>query len=645
MSMQNKLMNTKEIPIIEIPELEVESESGELRWQCDDSKDVSINGDPTGVDEDRPTIDDSELDKLVGAAPAIGIELTGGFTITETYSYTDHRSMNLYDRIYFVGPDGQLGDTFAYPLTGDWWLWSRDRVTLSDDGLYHPTDDRIPLVMFNLPEIRRAEEVYVVPNERDVLALEGLGITATCSPTGTGRFRLSFIETILWKNVVLVPGSDVASRRTFARLARRLTSIRKRSMRRDASWRSDSAEQGYTVKMFGLPYGAELDGLANYIERKIQEQQDNPNPEEAVAVKLRNAVKDTKVWEPDYSEDYQPLVHSVRSFPGGASRQHEFLIDGILPVGGKMTFSAPAKWSKSWFAMQFGLALASGNCTFLGWEMGDPRRVLYMQVELQDSMVRRRMDILLERPPEGLDIERAQRNMFVPETRDWRPELSSDEGRRMLQAIIDRIEPDVLIIDPFSFAFPGMSENAAESMGEALSFLGELTTENQIAVVLIHHHGKNGSGARGSSVFEAWPDTDMQATLVEEDERETGSVALRLRCAPNDGPLYWRMPKPERMWFELMPEEWEPPKNKGGKQAMELDLKQVQTLCAQHTGGLGRGALEEAIRETMRIGQVSAKNAVRNALEAGLIVQDRPHGPYKAAPAPQRPKGIRRLPQ
>jgi hypothetical protein len=302
-------------------------------------------------------------------------------------------------------------------------------------------------------------------------------------------------------------------------------------------------------------------------------------------------------------------------------------------VAGKLAFSAPAKWGKSYFAMQFGLALASGWCEFLGWQFGEPRRVLYLQVELFDGMVRQRLDQLLATMPQDMSSERANLNFMIHEVSEVAPNLSTRAGRRMLQAVIDRCEPDVLIIDPLVFTFPELIENASDSMTEALRYLTDLALDNTMAVMLIHHHGKSGKGSRGSSVYEGWPDSDLQASFISEKNHSFSEISLRLRCAENKGPLYWRMPQGEDRWFVPMPEGWKPDQE-GGHQKLVVNTQKIAAICASNPDGLGYGKLIDAIRAEFKVGEDKAREIFREAKNALVIKQDGGKGSnWKVAPA------------
>ncbi|MBI1785566.1 AAA family ATPase, partial [Candidatus Sumerlaeota bacterium] len=306
-------------------------------------------------------------------------------------------------------------------------------------------------------------------------------------------------------------------------------------------------------------------------------------------------LEDLAAAAPEYQPEHPlPRVLSARDFIAAGRPHLEFHIEGLLPRGGKMTISAPAKFGKSFLAIELGLTLAAGNCEFLGWKFGSPVPVHYLQVEIMDALMEARLRKLLETMPEGIDPDRAADNFFVQEIAETTPDLMNADGRTLAEKVIQRMKPEILIVDPLAFAFPGLEENAAESMGAALRYLTELGARHKCGVILIHHHGNGGTGSRGSSVYEGWPDTDIQATYVDPEIRDVAKVTGRLRCAWGGGPWYWRMPTPDSLWFSPMPDDYEPEGKRGGRPKL-VTIELVELVLGNAGRAMRPGDLYDAI--------------------------------------------------
>ncbi|MBI3735293.1 AAA family ATPase [Candidatus Sumerlaeota bacterium] len=308
-------------------------------------------------------------------------------------------------------------------------------------------------------------------------------------------------------------------------------------------------------------------------------------------------------------------VLSARDFIAADRPPLVFHIQDVLPKGGKSTFSAPAKFGKSYLAMQLGLALASGNGEFLGWKFGPPARVLYFQGEIMDGLVEDRLKQLRDTMPEGMDRERALDNFFIQEIVHGAPNFQTRCDR--IKQIIEEYKPEIIIVDPLCFCFPGLEENSSEKMGEALYLLTEIGIQYECAIILIHHHGKTGHGSRGSSIFEAWPDSDLSA-----ERRGSEDVAIvtgRLRCAYGGGPWYWQMPTPDHPWFSSMPADYQP-RSKGGR-GRKGSVELVVSILRKVGQPMRPGELYAKYCEAADCKKPTAERATAEALKQGFIVK------------------------
>jgi hypothetical protein len=294
----------------------------------------------------------------------------------------------------------------------------------------------------------------------------------------------------------------------------------------------------------------------------------------------------------------------------------EFHISDLLPYRGKMTFSAYAKFGKSFWGIQNGFALASGNCTFLGHQFGPPCRVLYLQAEIDDSLLEDRLEGIVSSTPHWMDLENIDKNFFIQETCDKRPNLITPKGRKVAEELIQAIKPEVLILDPFSSLCPGLEENDAAKMSLALDYFSKLGNDHKCAIILIHHHGKAGH-SRGSSAFEGWPESDLQAEVYDEDAG-IAKISRRLRCAFNTGPVYWQTPSPSTPWFRPMPDDWQPDKKTRGPRKKVSD-KDVQLVIKGNGGNMRNTELVKGILEFRDVAEQTAQTAIKSAVASGSV--------------------------
>lgn len=111
--------------------------------------------------------------------------------IAAEYDYCDESGQLVYQTIRYDPkdfkqrqPDGKGG-----------WQWNLKGVRL---------------VLYHLPELlkRGSETVYVCEGEKDVLALESLGLLATCNPMGAGKWRDEYAESVRGRRLVVFTEND-----------------------------------------------------------------------------------------------------------------------------------------------------------------------------------------------------------------------------------------------------------------------------------------------------------------------------------------------------------------------------------------------------------------------------------------------------
>lgn len=65
-------------------------------------------------------------------------------------------------------------------------------------------------ILYNLPKVLKAEEVWIVEGEKDADNLNRLGFTATCNVGGAGKWMAGYTECLADKDIVLCPDNDEA---------------------------------------------------------------------------------------------------------------------------------------------------------------------------------------------------------------------------------------------------------------------------------------------------------------------------------------------------------------------------------------------------------------------------------------------------
>jgi len=110
--------------------------------------------------------------------------------IAATYNYKDEQGNLLYQVVRF----NPKGFSQRRPDGDNDWIWNLKDI---DPVLYH------------LPElIRSTNPVLIVEGEKDVENLKRMGFTATTSPMGAGKWKVSYNKYLKDKEVILIPDHD-----------------------------------------------------------------------------------------------------------------------------------------------------------------------------------------------------------------------------------------------------------------------------------------------------------------------------------------------------------------------------------------------------------------------------------------------------
>lgn len=113
--------------------------------------------------------------------------------IEKIYSYQSHLGVELYQALRMKPKSFRQ----RHKVGGDW-VWNMDGVER---------------VLFRLPKILAAQQVWIVEGEKDADNLVALGFEATCNVGGAGKWLDSYSETMESKDVVICGDNDDPGRK------------------------------------------------------------------------------------------------------------------------------------------------------------------------------------------------------------------------------------------------------------------------------------------------------------------------------------------------------------------------------------------------------------------------------------------------
>lgn len=168
----------------------------------------------------------------------------------------------------------------------------------------------------------------------------------------------------------------------------------------------------------------------------------------------------------------------------------QWLVEPLLGVGRLIAVYSPPKAGKSLIALEIAAAVATGR-PVLSQPAGEPRKVLYVDLENSRRDLRDRLDALGYKPADLGNLA----YLSFPSL----PALNSAAGGRELLALAIEHGAVLVIIDTVSRVISG-KENDADTFNELYYYALAPLKGRDIAVMRLDHAGKDLSkGQRGSS--------------------------------------------------------------------------------------------------------------------------------------------------
>jgi len=237
-----------------------------------------------------------------------------------------------------------------------------------------------------------------------------------------------------------------------------------------------------------------------------------------------------------------------------------------LVRGAVTVLVAPGGRAKSTWLLSCALACASGRDLLGAHVFGGPLRVLCVSTEDGQSEMALRLRAAMTH--HGLtDVDVA--GLFVIGAEGWGLPLLKAEGNRAvlnmlgvdaLAAELDRIDPDVLIIDPLINIMGGVNVNDNAAAALLMRHLASLAVTRRIAIALAHHASKGRDPASAESAMGAASFTNLAriALAIESlDEENAGKIGV----PPWDAKSVFRVigtkqnfapPNAQDRWFRIV---------------------------------------------------------------------------------------------
>lgn len=185
----------------------------------------------------------------------------------------------------------------------------------------------------------------------------------------------------------------------------------------------------------------------------------------------------------------------------------EPLVHGLLDLDTEAWLIGAPGSLKSFIALDLAGAVGRGGDAKGEWQgrKVEQRPVLYVAAEGQRGMVLRTRAWITENGAmDGVT--------FLP----YPVQVKSHDGQwEALVELSREIRPGLIVIDTQARVSVGLEENSATDMGVLIAAVGMLKRATGACVLVIHHTGRNGGDARGSSALDGAQDTELKVVRAE----------------------------------------------------------------------------------------------------------------------------------
>jgi putative DNA primase/helicase len=387
-----------------------------------------------------------------------------GTRIVATYPYQDETGCLRYEVVRVEpGRNGRKKSFFQRRPNGNGgWVNSLEGVR------------RIP---YRLPELLKAEYIHVVEGEKDVEALRAIGLQATtmtggaaasAGPDGakrTAEFAAFFKP---HQHAVIIPDNDDPGNGHAQRIAEAL------------------AGRAGSLKMLNLPGLGPKGDVSDFIGK---------DPDGA-AEELARLAEAAPEWQPTTVEtalNFEPPAYwkvldvaYVREWECASMSP---IVDGWLARGNLGFIAAQSQTGKTLFGLYLFRKLLHGGKLFGRYEITPVDRLGYFLLEDPD---RRAQDRILDTEHEFAESPLAPGRFFVHVTAGFT--LTDPRMFEWMERVIVTDKLDIVALDTYQKATPGISSFDDEKQGEVLHKLASLTRKLGITILVMDHFRKEGNG-------------------------------------------------------------------------------------------------------------------------------------------------------
>lgn len=328
---------------------------------------------------------------------------------------------------------------------------------------------RIP---YHLPELAGAEYVFVVEGEKDVDALRALGLAATCNSGGAGKWTSELSQYFKPnQHITIIPDNDESGRKHAQQVA--------------ASLHGKVA----SVKVLELPGLGDKGDVSDWLKGR------DPEAAAEELSRLAEAAPEWKPVEPATAGGWEPPEHwEIRD--GGHPEQWEcpetkWAAAGLFARGSLVIVAGESQVGKTLITLSACRQLLTGPKLFEHFDVQPLDRIFYLVLEDPPQRIKSRLlDAARAGEPE-IGLGRLDMAFWPGFS------LSEAEHFALLESSIKQKQYDMVVLDTFQRATPGVLSYDDEKLSIILHRLSAMTRRYDVILWINDHLRKAMEKARG----------------------------------------------------------------------------------------------------------------------------------------------------
>jgi 5S rRNA maturation endonuclease (ribonuclease M5) len=428
-------------------------------------------------------------------------------------------------------------DLFDEPKGATYTYGDGRQVHRSPDKKFRQSGNTKGTELFHADRLAAAQIVFMVEGEKDVLALEALGVTATCTAMGAGKAHMFDLTPLYGKHVQIVRDMDEAGVKHAQQVAGLLAgkaasvAVLEPAVGKDAA---DHVAAGHSIDDFrpaDLPTPAPDPEPVDEVDPEFERAVSDAIWHEAVKIEARQRSASTgaATLNPKLLRDIQAM-----DFP------HDWLVDGLLERQDRLILTGGEGAGKSYFTRQIAICVAAGVHPFQR-QYVEPRKVLVIDAENSERQWARNTRYVT-----GITAahRRGDPGSNVLVSAGVRLDLTLKADVDTVHRLMDQFNPDMLYIGPLYKLVP-REINTNDDAAPLIAAL-DMFRERGVTLLMEAHagHGKQLGGdrdlrPRGSSALMGWPEFGLGLRPVEEDDTMVSLV-------------HWRGDREVRDWPKML---------------------------------------------------------------------------------------------